>query len=98
MKIQITVDCEPGEECTWVSDITREEMEILDPLLMEIKKRNGYYPTEKFLDPSDPKPEELYSMFPGFEILRRRLPSPLSGIGKIREIDVFTGEIFTLYI
>jgi hypothetical protein len=98
MKILILVESRIGEESMWVSDITEEEMSKLEPLLYEIQKRNGYYPTGSYYTSPDPKPEELYKYFDGFEILRTRLPTPINGFGKIREVTVMTGDSYSLYM
>lgn len=98
MKILILVESRVGEESMWVSDITEEEMNKLEPLLYEIKNRNGYYPTGDYYVFPDPKPEELYKNFDGFEILRTRLPTPINGFGKIREVTVMTGDSYSLYM
>lgn len=98
MKIQILVEARYGEESNWVSDIDQSEFELLNPLLAEIEKRNGYFPTGDYYTYPDPNPLDLYREFPGLEILKRLLPTPLHGFGRISEVHVFTVDPISLYI
>lgn len=98
MKIQILVDARYGEESNWMSDITEEEFQMLNPLLAEIERRNGYYPTGDYYVYPDPNPEDLYSGFPGLAVLKRLLPTPIHGFGKISEVHVFNVDPISLYI
>lgn len=98
MKIQILVESRYGEESSWVSDINESEFNLLNPLLAEIEKRKGYYPTGDYYTYPDPNPEDLYSMFPGFRVLKRILPTPIHGFGRISEVHVFTVDPISLYL
>ena len=97
MNILIKVDSKEGEESTWVTYITTEELLKLKPLLREIKNNNGYFPTSFYLNDEDPKPEILYSGFEGWNILKGRLPTPTSGFKRITEIHVYDNPI-SLYM
>lgn len=98
MKIQVLVEARYGEESNWISDVSEEELNLLNPLLAEIERRRGYYPTGEYYIFPDPKPEDLYSSFPGYEILKRILPTPTHGFGRISEVHVFTVDPISLYI
>lgn len=95
-KIIIQVDCEPGEENMSISDITDQEFWTLDNVLQAIRARGGYYPTGDFLE--FPDPVELYSTIPGYDILERILPKPVSGFRKILEVSIIPGPLNTLYM
>ena len=98
MTILVKVETQEGEESTWMSGITPSEMTILEPLLIEIKNNGGYFPTGRYLVDGDPKPELLYSDYPGWNILKGRLPRPSSGIKQILEIHVFYEDPISLYM
>lgn len=98
MKIQILVEARYGEESNWISDINESEFELLNPLLAEIEKRRGYFPTGSYYTYPDPNPLDLYSEFPGLEVLKRLLPTPIHGFGRISEVHVFTVDPISLYI
>ena len=98
MKIQVLVEARYGEESSWVSDISEEELNLLNPLLADIENRKGYFPTGDYYEYPDPSPYELYSQYPGLEVLKKILPTPIHGFGKISEIHVFTVDPISLYI
>lgn len=98
MKIQILVEARYGEESNWISDINEYELNQLNPLLAEIERRKGYFPTGDYYVYPDPNPNDLYSEFPGLEILKRLLPTPIHGFGKISEVHVFTVDPISLYL
>lgn len=98
MKIQILVEARYGEESNWVSDISDNELNLLNPLLAEIERRRGYFPTGDYYTYPDPNPFDLYSEFPGLGVLKRLLPTPIHGFGRICEVHVFTVEPISLYI
>lgn len=97
MTIIIKVDCEIGEESVSINLITSEELRILNSLLLEIRNNSGYFPTGKFLISPDPSPEVLYSQYP-VNLLKGYLPSPVNGIKRILEINVFSENPITLYM
>jgi hypothetical protein len=78
--------------------ISKKELRLLKSLLIELKKNNGYFPTLQFLKDNDPKPEILYSDYPGWNILKSRLPTPVSGFKRILEVHVFGNSPKSLYM
>jgi len=96
MNLLIKVDAREGEESTWMTYITKEELHILKPLLLEIKNHEGYFPTGQYLE-DEPKPELLYSGYQGWNILKGRLPTPISGFKRITEIHIYD-EPSSLYM
>ena len=98
MNIIIRVEAEDGEESLWMSGIKSEELDEMTPLLLEIQKNNGYFPTGKFRNENDPKPEILYSGYSGWKTLVSRLPTPSSGIKRILEIHVYREDPISLYM
>jgi len=83
MKILIKVDCKEGEESMWLSDIEESELDLVAPLIRDIKLNNGYWP-------------EGAQQYPGYLEIKNRLPSPPSGIERISEIYVFSNDLFSL--
>ena len=96
MNLLVRVDSREGEESTWMTYITEEELRKLRPLLDELKKNSGYFPTGTYLE-DEPKPEILYSGYEGWNILKGRLPTPISGFKRILEIHVYNDPI-SLYM
>ena len=98
MTIIVKVDCNAGEEGMYMSEITAEEANILDPLLNEIFKHSGYFPTGDKYHYGDPTVEDLYGQFQGIEDFISRIPSPLHGIERISEIHIFCEAPVSLYM
>jgi len=96
--IIIKVDSKEGEESLWFSYISEEELIEMGPLINEIIKNGGYFPTGSYIGNDDPRPDVLYSGLPGWKILTSRLPTPLSGFKKILEIHVFKDNPNSLYM
>ena len=46
----------------------------------------------------DPRPDLLYSGWPGWNSLITRLPTPISGFHKITEVHIFPGAPTSLYM
>ena len=97
--IIIKADVPEGEEGTWMTRIEERELHDLLPLLEEIKRNEGYFPSPVFRVEPDPKPEILYSHFPGWSSLISRLPTPKTGIRRILEVHFFPSEdVKSLYM
>ena len=96
--IILKVDAVEGEESTWVSKISEEELTEMKSLLEAIFKNNGYFPTDNKCEEGDPRADLLYSSYPGWKSLITRLPTPISGYRKIVEIHVFSGAPTSLYM
>lgn len=95
------VDCNEGEESTMLSEISVDELNAIDPLLLDIRNHQGYYPTGDFLVYPDPSPEDLYGGRYGHEVFRAldsRLPTPSGGFRRIIEIKVFSESPTSLYM
>lgn len=98
MYIFIRVDAREGEESGWLTEISVEEANILWGLLKEIEKNSGYFPTPNHIKEGDPRPDLLYSSWPGWNSLVTRLPTPVSGYHKITEVHVFQEAPTSLYM
>ena len=98
MYILIKVDAREGEESCWVTEIGMNEISSLWELLKEIEKNSGYFPTPNHIKDGDPRPDLLYSGWPGWNSLTTRLPTPVSGFHKITEVHVFQGAPTSLYM
>jgi len=90
--ILVKVLCLEGEESLTINTVNDLDMESLNPLLLDIKQRGGYFPTGKFYQAGMPSPVQLYSHFLGWDIFRSILPQPVSGINKIIRVELFNGE------
>lgn len=97
MTIIIKVDCKIGEESVYVSEISLNDLNLLNPLLLKIRDNSGYFPTGEFYTSEDPDPEFLYMGYP-VRLLKTFLPSPVSGIKRILEISIFSDSPMTLYM
>lgn len=85
----IKVSCLKGEESTSVVTLSDLDMELIEPILIDIKSRRGYFPTGKYVQPGYPTPKDLYRHYPGWDILSTILPEPLSGFPQISEVKVY---------
>lgn len=88
----IKVSCLKGEESTSVVTLNDLDMELIEPILIDIKSRRGYFPVGKYIQPGYPTPKELYGNYPGWDILSTILPEPLSGFPQISEVKVYKDE------
>lgn len=88
MQILIIVDCPDGEESMWLSEISEEELNLITPLLVEIKNYEGYFPTGSYIDPNLTT-EQLYGHLEGYKIINRFLPTPVHGFSRIEEALLF---------
>lgn len=98
MTIIFKVNSREGEESIWISEINEEEFILLNQVLLEIKKYNGYFPSIENQDNLDPSPEELYGMLEGFKYINGRLPSPIHGFTRIEEVILFSENSKVLYM
>lgn len=96
----VEVDSDEGEENISISKISLDELNQINPLLLEIKNNRGYYPTGDFLIYHTSSPEEIYGIRfkKAFDILESRLPCPRSGFRRIIEINVFSEPPTSLYM
>lgn len=88
----IKVSCIKGEEGISVVTLSDLDMELIEPILLDIKSRRGYYPTGKYVQPGCPTPKDLYRHYPGWDILSTILPEPLSGFPQISEVRVYKDD------
>lgn len=88
----IKVSCIKGEESTSVVTLSDLDMELIEPILMDIKSRRGYFPTGKYVQPGYPTPKDLYRHYPGWDIFSTILPEPLSGFPQISEVRVYRDD------
>ena len=45
----VQVAGEEGEECISINTVSDTDMEVLEPMLMDIREHRGYYPTGKYI-------------------------------------------------
>jgi hypothetical protein len=92
----IKVSCLKGEEGISVVSLSDLDMELIEPVLLDIKSRRGYFPTGKFVQSGCPTPKDLYGHYSGWDILSTALPKPLSGFPQISEVKVYKDEPMVL--
>ena len=98
MYLLIRVDAREGEESCWLTEIEQAELYEMWGLLKDIEKNSGYFPTPNHIREDDPRPDLLYSSWPGWNSLITRLPTPVSGFHRITEIHVFSEAPISLYM
>jgi len=91
-------DSREGEESFWISEISKEILDTLTPLLIELKNNNGYFPTGDNIIPGETNISDLYGKFDTLQELINRLPTPIHGFLRIEEINVIEGNVSTLYM
>lgn len=89
--IVLEVDALPGEQNLSVSKVSGTDMMVLDPILLDIKERHGYYPK---VNPAALR--ELYRKYVGWSVLESILPKPRSGYTTITGVRVFSELPLTL--
>lgn len=94
--IIILVDARQGEDKWAVDEVSELDLKVMEPLLVEIKKNGGYYPTEGRNQPGAPNARDLYHGYEGWNVLDSIVPRPLSGFTRIIEIRLFRGESMVL--
>lgn len=92
----IKVLCLKGEESTSVVTLSDLDMKLIEPILIDIKSRRGYFPTGKYVKQGYPTPSDLYRHYPGWDILSTILPEPTSGFPQISEVKVYKDEPLVL--
>lgn len=88
----IKVFAKEGEQDLSVSNVSREDLELLSPLIIEIRNHKGWFPHNMVGPERFPTAEELYCRFPALEILNSMVPEPLSGFNTIIFMKVFSED------
>ena len=92
----IEVAGNPDESCISISKVSDYDMEILEPLLLDIKSHCGYYPTGKFKKMGKPSARELYHNYVGWDVFESLVPKPISGFSSIIKVSLFKDEPYKM--
>lgn len=85
----IQVAGEDGENCVSISKVSDADMEVMYPILEEIKRNKGYFTRGSYVKPGKPSGRDLYRSFAGWDVLSSHLPDPPSGFFAVLEIKLF---------
>lgn len=88
----VRVLAEPGEESITVSSVSDTDMEILEPMLLDIRNHRGFYPIGKGRRPGEPSAKELYHNYVGWDVFESLRPNPVSGFSTIISVSVYREE------
>lgn len=88
----VVVAGEPGEDAVSVVRVSDMDMVVLEPMLLDIKAHQGYYPTGKYVRVGQPTPRDLYHHHLGWDVFESILPKPISGFSNILSVSVFREE------
>lgn len=98
MWLLLEIECVEGEENISINEITREDVNILTPLLMRLQENNGWHHTGYFIETIDSNILYEYSGYDGFTLLEKLLPRPISGIKNIVRALLWETEPMSLYM
>lgn len=87
--LMIKVATKKGEESISINEVGDTDMEVLEPLFIDIKSHNGYYPTGEYCRPGQPTARELYRKHQAWDIFESLVPQPPSGFACILSVQVF---------
>ena len=85
----VAVAGEPGEDCVSVVKVSDTDMIVLEPMLLDIKAHQGYYPTGKYVRADRPSARELYRKHQGWDVFEYIILRPLSGFSNILSVSLF---------
>ena len=88
----IVVAGEPGEDCISIATVSDTDMEVLEPMLVDIKNHRGYYPTGKAIKKGRPTARDLYHNYQGWDVFESIIPRPLSGFSTILSVSLYKEE------
>jgi hypothetical protein len=92
----VQVDANPGEQDVSIAKVSGTDMEVLDPMLQDIKSKKGYYPTRNRVKPGNPSARDLYHEYIGWDVFESIVPRPVSGFTTILSVKVFSDSPFEL--
>lgn len=89
MKILVEVNCEPGEEYLRVSEIDKETLDVIIPIIDYIfNELDGFYPTGDYSEYITDSRIETLQQSTYIERFEKFLPLPTHGFDKILNIEV----------
>ncbi len=87
--IIVTVACEAGEENMSIASVSDTDMEVLEPMLVDIKNHRGYYPVGKCRKLGEPTARDLYHNYVGWDVFESIRPNPISGFSTILSVSIY---------
>jgi hypothetical protein len=88
----VVVAGQPGEECVSIASVSDTDMEVLEPMLIDIKNHRGYYPVGRARRPDKPTARDLYHNYQGWDVFESIRPQPLSGFTTILSVSLYREE------
>ena len=85
----VQVAGEEGEECISINTVSDTDMEVLEPMLMDIREHRGYYPTGKYRKPGEPTARDLYHHHVAWDVWESIIPRPISGFSTIISVKLY---------
>lgn len=72
-----------------INKVSDSDMEILQPLLEDIKDHKGYFPCGIFVKKGEPTARDLYRVHSGWDVFDSLLPRPESGFALVDSVEFF---------
>ena len=88
----ISVFGEEDEGLISVNEVSETDLEVIQPLLEDLRFHQGYYPTGTFIRPDRPTARDLYRHHSGWDVFNSLIPHPKSGIYTILNVKLFPSE------
>ena len=88
----VEVLAEPGESNIAITDVSDTDMEVLEPMLLDIQQHRGYYPTGGMCKRGQPTARDLYRKHQGWDVFESIVPRPPSGVNRIISVRLFRQE------
>lgn len=86
----VKVAGEPTESLISINTVSDTDMEVLEPLLMDIREHQGYYPKGKYQRPGNPTARDLYRKHEAWDIFESILPKPPSGFPAVISVELYS--------
>lgn len=94
----IQVAGEDDENCISISKVSDADMEVMYPILEEIKRNKGYFTKGSYVRPGEPSGRDLYRNFIGWDVFSSHLPDPPSGFSRVLEVKLFRDNPWTMIL
>ena len=86
----VTVAGNPDEACISIEKVSDVDMEVLEPLLEDIKNHRGFYPTGRLpIIKAGISARDLYHDHIGWDVFESIVPRPVSGFNTIISVQLF---------
>lgn len=95
-KIVIRVDAKEGEQDTSIHSLSEYDLEVLGPLLENIKAHQGFFLAGRRPQGWEPSAKDLYKGFLGWDIFVSLLPKPIHGFSNILYVEIYSGNPYKM--